>query len=252
MAKRLTHSAEELDAAVAKTNENSEDIAELQTAVSGKADKLEGKQLSTNDYTDEDKAKLAELENYDDTALRESVSAAAEQAALNRSALGYQRKNLLKNTATSQTVNGITFTVNEDGSITANGTASANLTFTVFQWDTIPENLKNIALTLNGCPEGGRTDGYRLAVHSKQSSSAAWTGIGAETGAEMTFKFNDTAAAARIVIAGNSGTVFDNLTFYPMLRYAEITDNAYEPYKPSVEERLAALEARVAALEGGV
>ena len=41
------------------------------------------------------------------------------------------------------------------------------------------------------------------------------------------------------------GKQVENLTFYPMLRYAEITDDTYEPYKPSVEERLAALEAAV-------
>jgi hypothetical protein len=33
-------------------------------------------------------------------------------------------KNLLKNTATTQTVNGATYTVNDDGSIKANGTAT--------------------------------------------------------------------------------------------------------------------------------
>jgi len=37
----------------------------------------------------------------------------------------------------------------------------------------------------------------------------------------------------------------ENLTFKPILRYAEITDDTYEPYKPSVEERLAALEAAI-------
>lgn len=31
----------------------------------------------------------------------------------------------------------------------------------------------------------------------------------------------------------------------------EITDDSYEPYKPSVEERLAVLEEKFAALEGG-
>ena len=35
-----------------------------------KVDKIEGKGLSTNDYTNEDKEKLSELNNYDDTELR--------------------------------------------------------------------------------------------------------------------------------------------------------------------------------------
>ena len=40
-------------------------------------------------------------------------------------------KNLLKNNATTQTVNGVTFIVNEDGSIVANGTATADSTLII-------------------------------------------------------------------------------------------------------------------------
>ena len=70
MAKRLTHSAEELDSAVAQAAENSEYIAELRSSLDEKVDKQEGKGLSANDYTTADKEKLAGLENYDDTELR--------------------------------------------------------------------------------------------------------------------------------------------------------------------------------------
>ena len=38
-----------------------------------KVNKVEGKQLSTNDFTNEDKAKLAELKNYDDSELRKLI-----------------------------------------------------------------------------------------------------------------------------------------------------------------------------------
>lgn len=41
--------------------------------ISGKVDKEQGKGLSTNDYTTEEKTKLAGLENYDDTALANRV-----------------------------------------------------------------------------------------------------------------------------------------------------------------------------------
>lgn len=70
MAKRLTHSAEELDSAVAQAAENSEYIAELRSSLDEKVDKQEGKGLSAEDYTTADKEKLAGLENYDDTELR--------------------------------------------------------------------------------------------------------------------------------------------------------------------------------------
>lgn len=41
----------------------------------GKVDKVAGKSLSTNDYTDAEKQKLAGLENYDDTAISARVAA---------------------------------------------------------------------------------------------------------------------------------------------------------------------------------
>ena len=42
--------------------QNAADIGELETAVAGKVDKVEGKQLSTNDYTATDKSKLSNIE----------------------------------------------------------------------------------------------------------------------------------------------------------------------------------------------
>ena len=48
--------------------------------ISGKVDKVEGKGLSTNDYTNEEKTKLAGLENYDDTAVRELIATETTRA----------------------------------------------------------------------------------------------------------------------------------------------------------------------------
>ena len=45
--------------------------------VSGKVDKVVGKGLSSNDYTDSDKLKLAGLKNYDDTQIRELIAGKA-------------------------------------------------------------------------------------------------------------------------------------------------------------------------------
>lgn len=57
------------------------DVTELQEEVVNKADKVEGKELSTNDYTTEEKTKLAGLENYDDTELRASIASLTERVA---------------------------------------------------------------------------------------------------------------------------------------------------------------------------
>lgn len=47
--------------------------------ISGKVDKEEGKELSSNDYTDEEKAKLARLQNYDDSVLSAKIGSKADK-----------------------------------------------------------------------------------------------------------------------------------------------------------------------------
>ncbi|MBV4152333.1 hypothetical protein [Bacteroides fragilis] len=51
---------------------------ETNTLIDTKVDKVTGKQLSTEDYTTEEKAKLASLENYDDTAVKSDIAANTE------------------------------------------------------------------------------------------------------------------------------------------------------------------------------
>ena len=62
-------------------NENKNRISELSATVNGytadiagKVDKVEGKQLSTEDYTTEEKTKLNDLSNYDDSELKSSLN----------------------------------------------------------------------------------------------------------------------------------------------------------------------------------
>lgn len=58
---------------VGDTLYNLEDT-EARTGLLNKIDKVEGKGLSTNDFTDEDKTKLDGLSNYDDTEIREELN----------------------------------------------------------------------------------------------------------------------------------------------------------------------------------
>lgn len=52
-----------------------EDVKQLQTDIKNKVDKVSGKGLSTNDYTTEEKNKLAGLTNYNDSEVRELITA---------------------------------------------------------------------------------------------------------------------------------------------------------------------------------
>lgn len=54
--------------------------SEVDNKLNEKVDKIEGKSLSTNDYTTEEKTKLAGLSNYNDTEIKTSLSSKANSA----------------------------------------------------------------------------------------------------------------------------------------------------------------------------
>ena len=54
--------------------DNATVIDALNSAIGNKVDKIEGKGLSTNDYTTAEKTKLAGLSNYDDTSIKSSIT----------------------------------------------------------------------------------------------------------------------------------------------------------------------------------
>ena len=60
-------------------NKNIEDISQIKQQIAdleqNKEDKVEGKGLSTEDYTTQEKNKLASLQNYNDDEVRELISA---------------------------------------------------------------------------------------------------------------------------------------------------------------------------------
>lgn len=225
--KKLTHTAEELDAAVGMLLEvyTRDEIDDL---LAQKITSVPGSGLITDDERD----KLANLENYDDSEVKSQIS-------LNRSTLGYQRKNLLKNTAASRTINGVTLTVNEDGSVTLNGTAAATVFFEIRKGMLLETGREYI---LSGCPVGGSTSSYALLIEDSSQGRTWDFGEG--------IKLTAASTNYDVKIRINANYTAENLTFRPMLRYTEITDDTYEPYKLSVEERLAVLEEKFAALEG--
>ena len=134
-------------------------------------------------------------------------------------------KNELQNTATSQTKNGVTFTVNSDGSVTCNGTATQTAVCTLN--DTF--SLEPGKYKLTGCPAGGgHIDKYKLDIVAPPISYG--TDIG--NGSSFTVSSTLTNTQYRIVIYNNQ--VCNNLTFYPMIRKADIEDDTYEPYHAPV------------------
>ena len=132
---------------------------------------------------------------------------------------------------TTKTVNGVTFTDNGDGSITVNGTATANATFYI---KTTDKNFKPSSTTLyiSGCPAGGSLSTYRMTVNAfKQTESDYTYVVGASdigNGALLNLTSKD-YSQLELSINIFSGTTVNNLVFKPMLELGN-TATDYEPY----------------------
>ena len=127
-------------------------------------------------------------------------------------------KNLLLRGATSDTINGVTFTVNSDGSVTVNGTASANTAFVICN-----VYLKSGSYILSGAPATGQSTTYELQVLASNGTTYREYGSGRTfTLAQGTDGLNE----VRILIRKNY--VANNLVFYPQLELGS-TASAYEP-----------------------
>ena len=127
--------------------------------------------------------------------------------------VGDKTKNLLPYPyyETTKTENGITFTDNGDGSVTANGTATADTWFILQSY----ADLKG-TYTLSGCQNGSKTT-YILGLGDSDHP---------DVGNGVTGRFN---GKANIFIRVYNGAVLDNVVFKPQLELGE-TATAYEPY----------------------
>lgn len=143
-------------------------------------------------------------------------------------------KNLLKNTGTSQTINGLTFTVNNDvGSVAVKGTNTNEAQLTLSR-----ENLKAGKYILSG---GKTATTKRVVMQYVNKSTGAYVSTKAISGeTEVEFEiteeeYNNYNQVYSINIRVGVGTTLDE-TFYPMVRKADIEDSTYEPYCMSNQE----------------
>jgi hypothetical protein len=129
-------------------------------------------------------------------------------------------RNLLPNTISTQTTNGVTITKNNDGSITLNGTATAGITLNGYFTLTLKAGTYTHSIN-NTAPVG-----LYLSLNNINA-----TMIG-QTGAEqkVTFTITEDTTYQRYVIFISSGMTFNNFKIYPQLE-AGSTPTTYTPYK---------------------
>lgn len=137
-------------------------------------------------------------------------------------------KNLLKNNlAASVTQNGLTFTKNADGSVTVNGTATANTSYIIWSRNLTYAEKKLPAgiYTLSGCPSGVSSEVY-MQFQCTRNGNIFMYGMDTGSGVTGTVLQGD---SLQVTIRVGSGIVMDNVTFYPQLETGTVS-TAYEPY----------------------
>lgn len=126
---------------------------------------------------------------------------------------------------TTQTISGVTFTVNSDGSVTVNGTATANATFeleTDLQMFTLPA----ADYFLSGCPSGGSTTSYFMTAANGAGISYDKFRRDFGTGVAVPSSGENWKVSIRIM----SGYTANNLVFKPQIELGT-TATEYEPYQ---------------------
>ena len=130
--------------------------------------------------------------------------------------------NLLPNTMTSQSIGGIYFTVNDDGTIEASGTSTDYTWSAYVNEDGI--SLPAGSYELSGCPTGGSSTTYRLQAFTGDPSSPTLTVNDYGSGESFTLTA-DSIVKVRMLV---KGTIDD--TFKPMIRTANIESDTYMEY----------------------
>lgn len=128
---------------------------------------------------------------------------------------GYKKPNLFNNQLKSREVNGITFTVNDDKSVSISGTSTA-LTF-FSQQVTLPEG----KYLINGCNDGGSVSFHIMVV---KGSDVYYQFGGKDVEIELT---EETTITLYLRITANQ-TV--DTVMFPMIRKSDVYNNTYAPY----------------------
>ena len=162
--------------------------------------KEEGKELSSNDYTSEEKTKLSGVGTS-------------------------QGRNLIPYPLTNRATNGITYTVQSDGSVLANGTASAeNNAYYNFAYKTLKLGDTSYTLSCEGLPKSVYVYVYDETIGKAVANVS-------DTPVTKTFVGDSTHTYSLSINVGK-GTSVSDLAIKPILEMGTIT-HVYEPISES-------------------
>ena len=131
------------------------------------------------------------------------------------------------------TYRGITFTINGDGTITANGTCNGGAsTLSIINYNDFTTDFAKSVLgktiILNGCPQ--RTGNpYTIMFNTWGTTNSIY-----DNGRDVAqLSVPSTVSGLRCDIEVYNGSTLNNIVFKPMIRYADVQDATFEPYTSS-------------------
>lgn len=249
---RMDHSAEEIDAAI-------ESINEIRTHLELHDEELDNKLGRT------ETAAAAVCDGAGGN-IAEQFAEDANALGIVKTTLGTECKNLLPVNCSEVAKYGVTLTPTEDGGININGVATVTTSVVAYG------NLRTGATELNAqydrvqlFPPGNYIisgSGYSnvkiqiCGMTTEETSSIKVVGYATTNDKEVTVSHEYLYTWVRLLLDNSVSQTYDNITVYPMIRRADVTDGTYAPYKPSLQTQIdelkaqnTALEARIAALE---
>lgn len=111
----------------------------------------------------------------------------------------------------SRTINGVAFIVNDDGSVTANGTATANIDYFIRSRSDLISLFVGKSYTCSGCPSGGSPSTYAIIIQDNEAIYNAHYDFGSGV------TFSSVLSDYYIVLRIYQGYTANNLVFKPML-----------------------------------
>ena len=135
----------------------------------------------------------------------------------------------------SQVKNGITWTINDDTSITANGTATNYSYIDLEKGNFVPTTNEYIATIKNA---SWTAVGMIVILYDLIQKKNVWN-ISMVSLTKITFTneeialINNGTYVVIVRVFVNPNVTVDNVTVYPMLRLASDTDDAWQPYAPT-------------------
>ena len=152
-------------------------------------------------------------------------------------------KNVLKITERSRVHQGVTFTVNNDESVSISGGTTASNSFmrltgsqsssTYSDQIPLPKGRYKIS-----CPGASSSDNFRFAVGYRNASTDARATVTAQQSNDFEAEFEITTDTGRFdatVLSVSTDSTY-SAKVYPMIRRAEIKDDTFVPYAPTNRE----------------